>query len=181
MKKKKIDFIEFGNPQLRKKAKKVALTFLNTSKSKNLFKKMFNIMRQGNGVGLAAPQIGINLQIVVAEIRPTPTRKKLKKSLPSVLINPKIIVYSKNIVSDWEGCLSIPGIYAKVPRPNSIVVQYLNEYGQRVTEKASGLWGRIYQHEIDHLNGIGFMDRVKDLKTVITGNELKKLNKVKKK
>jgi peptide deformylase len=177
---KKTVFTEFGNPILRKKAKKVPVSFLNTTKSRALFKRMFQIMRKSNGIGLAAPQLGLSLQIVIAEIRPTPTRNKLKRSLPSVLINPKIVQFSKSLVSDYEGCLSVPGVYAKVPRPNSIVVQYLNEYGQRVTEKASGLWGRVYQHEIDHLNGIGFLDRVKDFKTVITGNELKKLNSVKK-
>jgi len=177
---KKTVFTEFGNPTLRKKAKKVAVSFLNTNKSKALFKKMFGLMRKSNGVGLAAPQIGLSLQIVVAEIRPTSTRKKLKRSLPSVLINPKVVEFSKSVASDYEGCLSLPGIYAKVPRSTSVVVQYLNEYGQRVTEKASGLWARIYQHEIDHLNGICFMDRVKDMRTVVTLSELKKLNKVSK-
>lgn len=165
---------KLGNPILRKKAKKVPLKFLKTKKFKGLVKQMVYTMRRADGVGLAAPQIGLPMAIAVMEMRTTPTRPNIKPRGPIVIVNPKITKYSSKKVSDYEGCLSLGGVRAKVPRSEAITVEYYNEDGEKVIEKASGFWARIFQHEIDHLNGIAYIDRVEDTKTVMTVGEFKK-------
>ena len=165
---------QFGNPILRSNAASIPLKFLKTAKFKKLIKAMIYTMRHTNGVGLAAPQVGLLLKLVVIETRPTPTRPSLKQRGPIVIVNASIIQYSKEKKSDWEGCLSFSGNRGKVPRSKKITVRYFNEYGKKVIEKASGLWARIFQHEIDHLNGIVYVDRMKDMKTLMTPSEFKK-------
>lgn len=165
---------EFGNPILRKKAKKVPLKFLKTKKFEKLTKEMIHTMRRIHGVGLAAPQINQPLSIAVMEIRKTPTRPKVKHKGPLVIVNPKIIKFSTRKINSHEGCLSFNGVRGLVPRSESITVEYYNEKGEKVVERASGLWARIFQHEIDHLNGITYIDRVVDTKTVMTVKEFKK-------
>ncbi|GMU74245.1 MAG: peptide deformylase [Candidatus Campbellbacteria bacterium] len=174
---------EFGNPVLRKKAKRVSPGFLKTRKFKDLIQRMIYTMRRVGGVGLAAPQIDVSLAIAVMEMHPTPTRPKLPHKGPIVIVNPKITRFSNKKVPDWEGCLSLKGVRGSVPRSESITVSYTNEQGKRITEKASGLWARIFQHEIDHLNGVVYVDRMKDMKTLMTFSEFKKriLKKKKKK
>ncbi len=164
----------FGNPILRSKAKKVPLKFLKSAKGKKLIKNMLYTMRRDNGVGLAAPQIGQPLSLAVMEMRPSVNRPKLKRKGPIVVVNPKILKYSKNKINGWEGCLSLRGIRAMVPRAKDITVEYYNENGKKVVEKASGFWAIIFQHEIDHLNGLGYMDRIKDTKTIMMFSEYKK-------
>jgi peptide deformylase len=165
---------QFGNPILRAKARKVSLNFLKTAKGKALIKNMIHTMRRSGGVGLAAPQIGESLRIAVMEIRTTPDRPKTKHQGPIVVVNPVIKEYSKDTVLGWEGCLSIMSIRGQVSRSNSVTVEYHNEDGKKVIEKASGLWARIFQHEIDHLNGVGYFDRIRDTKTIMTRSEFKK-------
>lgn len=170
---------QFGNPILRAKAKKVSLKFLSKSKFKKLVRQMIYTMRQTGGIGLAAPQIGIPLSLAVMETRSTPTRPKLKRKGPIVVVNSRIVKYSKEKITDWEGCLSFIGVRGSVPRSKVITVEYYNEKGEKIIEKATGLWARIFQHEIDHLNGVVYIDRVEDTKTIMTLSEFKKrvLNK----
>ncbi len=165
---------QFGNPILRSKAKAVSLNFLKTPKGKKLIKAMIYTMRRSHGVGLAAPQIGESLQLAVMETRPTKMRPNLKRKGPIVIVNPKINSYSKEKIADWEGCLSLMGVRAKALRPKNITVSYFNVDGKKVVEQATGLWARIFQHEIDHLNGIAYMDRIKNTKTFMTNSEFKK-------
>jgi peptide deformylase len=130
-------------------------------------------MRRSGGVGLAAPQIGESIRMAVMEIRTTPTRPDQKHQGPIVIVNPVIKKYSKKKVDGWEGCLSINFFRGKVLRSEDIVVEYYNTDGKKVIEKASGLWARIFQHEIDHLDGIGCIDKM-DTKTIMTLSEFKK-------
>ncbi len=131
-------------------------------------------MRHAHGIGLAAPQIGKALQLIVMETRSTPMRPKLKHRGPIIIVNPKMIKYSKNKIDGWEGCLSLDGVRGKVPRAREITVHYYNEKGEKVIEKALGLWARIFQHEIDHLNGVVYVDRIENTKTIIALSEFKK-------
>jgi len=135
---------------------------------------MIYTMRRVGGVGLAAPQLGKPLRVAVIEMRPTKTRPEIVKKGPIVVINPRITKYSSAKEEDWEGCLSLKRVRGSVPRSTSITVEYLNEHGDFVTEKASGLWARIFQHEIDHLNGTVYVDRMKDMKTLMTEREFRK-------
>lgn len=165
---------EFGNPILRAKAKKVSLRTLQSASFKNLVKDMIFTMREVGGVGIAAPQVGKSLQLAVMEMRPTKTRPKLKKKGPIVVINPRIVKRSKSRNTDWEGCLSFEGVRGRVPRPTAVVVEYTNEMGKKVRESASGLWAKIYQHEIDHLNGVTYTDHIEDMTSLITLDEFRK-------
>ena len=146
-----LEIITHPNPILRKKSQPVANVLAD--KIQKLIPQMMAVMLAKDGVGLAAPQIGENLRIIVIAYK--------EKNL--VIINPKII--KKSLLKDWdeEGCLSVPGKYGQVRRHKIVTLKYLNEGGQEQKLKASGLLARIIQHEIDHLDGILFIDKAKEL------------------
>ncbi len=162
---------QLGNPILRTKAKKVSLSFVKTAKFRALVKRMIYTMRRADGVGLAAPQIGQPLAIAVMEIRETSTRTGAEHRGPILIVNPRITAYGTKKTAGYEGCLSLRGVRGLVPRSETITVEYYDDKGEKIIEKASGFWARIFQHEIDHLNGIAYVDRVKDTKTIITVSE----------
>ena len=113
--------------------------------------KMFETMKLGKGVGLAAPQVGLPHRLFVIQI---------EGDKPRVFINPEIVETSLELDSFEEGCLSIPGVYADLDRPAAVRVQALNERGRRFTLEAEGFLARVVQHELDHLNGVLFTDRL---------------------
>jgi peptide deformylase len=140
------EVVKVGEPVLREKAKPVKDITSNIIK---LLKNMTDTMYEAPGVGLAAPQIGISKRVVVIDIG---------EGLLE-LINPEIIA-SEGTEVDLEGCLSIPGVSAKVKRSLKVKVQALNPKGHRVEIEGEGMLARALQHEIDHLDGILFIDRV---------------------
>ena len=162
---------EFGNPILRKKAKRVSASFLRTRAFKKLKRDMLATMRKAGGIGIAAPQVGVSRQITVLELRPTPSRPRLKQKGPLFVINPEIVRHAGRKNLSWEGCLSFPDGRGKVPRASSVLVRYTDTEGKRRMERVSGLWAQIFQHEINHLNGILYVDRVKDMKSLMTVKE----------
>jgi peptide deformylase len=172
--KKILPLTEFGNPILRKKGRLISQDQITSMQLKELAELMFATMHATNGIGLAAPQVGLSMQFAVIELDATPARPNLKPSGRIVLFNPKITARSKKLVDDWEGCLSFGGkrcVRGRVPRSQSITVRYTDQNGKTVTRKASGLLARVFQHEIDHLNGILFVDRMRDMKTLTTYDE----------
>jgi len=116
-----------------------------------LVETMFETMKQGKGVGLAAPQVGLAKRLFVI---------KIDNDKPRVFINPEIVQTSVELESFEEGCLSIPGVYADLDRPAAVTVQAMNERGRRFTLGAEGFLARVIQHELDHLNGVLFTDRL---------------------
>lgn len=154
---------EFGNPILRAKAKTVPAAFLKTAAFKNLIKQMFHTMYRVQGVGLAAPQINKGIRLAVIGIKPIRFNR--------VLVNPKITWHSKSKNMDWEGCLSFTDGRGEVPRWSAIKVEYTNEKGERIKEKHTGFIARVFQHEIDHLNGLVYVDRMVNMKTLMTHKE----------
>jgi len=129
------------------------------------------------GIGLAAPQVGKSIALAVISIRPTLHRPKVKE-FDLVLINPKIVKYQGN-KELWEGCISAGSngkadLFAKVPRYTKITVSFFDENGKKREETFSGLKAQVIQHETDHLNGVLFVDHVKDTKTFMTYNEYMK-------
>jgi peptide deformylase len=127
-----------------------------------LIKDIKRICKAKDGVGIASPQVGVNKSIFILWSKPNkryPKAPDMPK--PLVIINPKVLEVSKQMISDWEGCLSIPGIRAKVSRHKSLRVEFQNEEGEVVKESFSGFVARIFQHEFDHLEGVLFIDRVK--------------------
>ncbi len=133
-----------------------------TPEIRELIRKMKKIMKTNNGVGLAAPQIGVQKQIFVAEL----LYEGEENGIFYAVINPKITNISKEKERLEEGCLSLPKLYGEVERPKKIQVEYLNEMGKKKRLRASGLLARIFQHEIDHLNGDLFIDKVKEVKNI---------------
>lgn len=137
-----------GDEILRKISKKVDAI---DDSLKNLVEDMFETMYHADGVGLAAPQIGILKRIIVIDI----------EVIKRVMINPEIISESTTDMQDGpEGCLSVPGVEDTVRRPKVLTVRYMNLDGEIVTEEARDLYARVICHEIDHLNGILFTDKV---------------------
>ena len=134
--------------------------------------QMLECMYQNNGIGLAAPQVGILKRLIVIDCS---DNKDIKK--PLKLINPEIIKLSKNISEFEEGCLSLPSQYAKVIRPSEITLKYKNTKGMICESEFSGLEATCIQHEIDHLDGKLFVDHISKLKKNIIIKKLKKLKK----
>lgn len=121
------------------------------SNFKKLTENMFDTMRIGKGVGLAAPQVGLSKRLFVVHI---------DGNKPMVFANPEIIETSLELVAFEEGCLSIPGVYADLDRPEVIRIQAWNERGRPFNLEAQGFLARVIQHEMDHLNGVLFTDRL---------------------
>lgn len=164
---------QWGDPILRRKAKRIPLKNLNTASFKKLTGQMILTLRKVKGVGLAAPQVNKSIQMAVIEIKKSDERSR-GDSLKTVLVNPKIISYSKEKIDDWEGCLSFSNARGLVPRAKAITVRYYDETGEIQARKFQGFQARVFQHEIDHLNGIVYIDRMKDMRTLMTFGEFKK-------
>lgn len=159
-----LDIHFLGDRVLRQPAKRVAKV---DDQLRNTIKEMLQTMYSAEGIGLAAPQVGIHKQIIVIDIALDQPDEP-----PLVLINPKITKSGISLCSSEEGCLSIPGVYLEVTRPEQIEVTYKNEQGKPCKLEATGLLSRAIQHEMDHLNGVMFVDRV-DNKLALN-EELKK-------
>lgn len=133
-------------------------------------------MRHHGLVGMAAPQIGVSKKIFVTEVRKTKHRSPNILDGLRVFINPKIVSSSKRNKAGYEGCGSVAfaKLFGKVMRPEAVTVQAYNEKGEKFEIKATGLLARIIQHEIDHLNGVVFLDRLTDKKSLMSENEYRK-------
>jgi peptide deformylase len=148
-----LEIITLPNPILRRKARKV------TEFGKDfrlLVDDMVETMREAPGVGLAAPQVAISLRLIVVEYGDDENETIPKKLF--VLANPEIVEKSEEMVFGIEGCLSVPGLIGEVERHESITVKGQNRHGQTAKIKANGWLARIFQHEIDHLEGIVYTD-----------------------
>ncbi len=121
-------------------------------KIRSLALEMLQAMRIGKGIGLAAPQVDLGLRLFVTEV----------EDRPRVFINPEILLTSQEQADLEEGCLSIPGVYAKLKRPAAVRIQAWNERGRPFNLDAEGLEARVILHELDHLNGVLFVDRLSD-------------------
>jgi len=153
-----LTIITVPDPVLRRKAHKVT-EFDKDFQS--LVDDMIETLRDAPGVGLAAPQVGILQQLIVVEYGDDEDENVPKKLF--VVANPEIIQTSEEVVEGLEGCLSVPDLVGNVERFESIIVKGFNRFGKPVKIKASGWLARIFQHEIDHLNGILFTDRTEDV------------------
>ncbi len=172
---------QFGNPLLRQVAQPVKTAQVSSKKVQRLITDMRHTLIQKKlGVGLAAPQVGERLALAVIAIRPLKHRPKAKR-FDLVIINPKITENFGRKTQMWEGCISSGegenGLFAKVPRYKEIKLHYTDEHGIPHTKHFKGLVAHVIQHEVDHLNGLLFVDRVKDTKTYITFAEYEKMKR----
>jgi peptide deformylase len=165
------ELIYYGHKTLKKVAEEVANI---DGEVIDLIDSMFNVMYRAKGLGLAAPQVDESKRIFVLDIEDN------KKNISLALINPLIMEISDKEVPYEEGCLSLPGIMAEVVRPEEILVSGLDRDGKEVKIEAGGLLARVMQHEIDHLNGIVFVDHLEDYLRNDLRPELKKIKKLNK-
>ncbi len=147
-----------GDPILRIIAAEV--TNILDDEIQNLIDTLIDTATAVDGVGMAAPQLSHSYRLFVMASRPNSRYPYAPTMEPTAVINPRILSYSKEIVKDWEGCLSVPGIRGKVPRYDRIEVEYCDRNGNLVNQELSGFIARIFQHELDHLDGILFTDRL---------------------
>jgi peptide deformylase len=165
------DLVYYGHKTLRQIAEDV----MNVDGEViELIDSMFNVMYKAKGLGLAAPQVDVSRRIVVLDIDDD------KKNISMELINPVIREFSEKEEPYEEGCLSLPGIMGDVVRPVEIVVSGLNRNGKEFEIEAGGLLARVIQHEVDHLNGILFIDHLEDFVRNELRPELKKVKKLNK-
>ena len=166
---------EFGNPILRNVANRLTNEEIGSKEVKELIRDMYYTLENKKyGVGLAAPQVGKSIELVVISTKPTPTRPDIKRQ-KLTLINPEITkTYSKR-TGMWKACISGSKLYAQASRYRKIHLKWQDENAKIHEKDFGGFMAHVIQHEVDHLNGILFVDRVKDPKTFITFSEYKKL------
>jgi peptide deformylase len=168
-----VEIVQLGNPVLRVVATPV--TEVGGIETQTEIKAMQAALASTQGVGLAAPQIGISKQIVIVASRPSPRYPQAPLMEPTVMINPRFVALSEEKEKGWEGCLSIPGIRALVPRYTAIEVTYTNIEGHAVQQQFDSFVARIFQHEYDHLEGKVYLDRVEDNQDIVAESEYFKL------
>lgn len=161
---------QVGEQVLRQKARMLSPEEILDRSTQELIESMRETMHDAPGVGLAAPQVGFALQLVVIEdqlefiqkLTPEQAAERERKPVPfHVLINPRLTILGSEAADFFEGCLSVAGLTAVVPRARQVRVECLNERAELVTMKAAGWYARILQHEIDHLGGVLYLDRMK--------------------
>jgi len=161
--------IYYGSDALKKVAEEVKNI---DSELAGIADSMFNIMYREKGIGLAAPQIAVSKRLITLDI------SDYEKVPPLVIINPEIIERSEGTEPYEEGCLSVPGITGDVLRPSEILIRALDINGREIRIEADGLLARVLQHEIDHINGILFIDRLEEYKQKELRAELKMIKKL---
>lgn len=176
-----LPIVLYGNPVLRMKCKPVTQV---TDEIRKLAADMIETMHDAHGVGLAAPQVAVPLQLAVIEVPPTDESvtvlrvngepRTLAETQPVIFLNPKLELDSSKVTGE-EGCLSIPELRNEVRRSGVVRVTYQTLEGETVTMEANGLLGRAFQHEIDHLNGILFTDRLSTAAKLGAQRKLKRL------
>lgn len=165
-----LEVVKYGTPVLRKKG---ALVESITPAIKQLIGDMFETMHAAHGIGLAAQQVGVALQLTIIDVRGVSDRPSnleidgqpvdVDSAMPLVLVNPEIRPFGNSVIGP-EGCLSFPEVYADITRPEGVEVKALDQDGQAIRFKCGGLLARAVQHEVDHLHGVLFIDRM-DRKT----------------
>ena len=157
----------YGDPVLREKAEPIDAI---DDEVRTLAADMLETVREAEGVGLAGPQIGVSQRIIV--VHPPPADGG-DRGEPEVYVNPEIVAKSGPQETAEEGCLSIPGIYESVKRPRNVTVAALDLDGNETRVDAEGIHGRILQHEIDHLDGVLFVDRIGPMRRALLKKQLR--------
>lgn len=156
------DVLKMGDPRLLEPARPVG-DFASVELAQ-LIVDMQDTMRALNGAGLAAPQIGVGLQVVIFEVDANPRYPDVESVPFTVLINPVLTSLSEALEAGWEGCLSVPGMRGLVPRHTTLRYQGFDLAGQPIDRTVSGFHARVVQHEVDHLHGILYPMRIRDLR-----------------
>lgn len=152
-----------GHPVLRKTAKELSKDEINSDEFRQLVIDLRDSMKHYGGIGIAAPQIGVSEQVAVIELG-SMNRYGEEVNLPfTVFVNPRLEFLTDESQGFWEGCLSVPGLRGYVERPKKLKVIFLNETGEEKEIIAEGFLATVIQHELDHLFGVLYVDRIKDM------------------
>ena len=152
--------LRMGDPRLLEISQPVRQ--FNTPELKELLQDMRDTMAHLNGAGLAAPQIGVPLRVVIFGVKANPRYPDAGEVPDTVLINPGLTPLSSDLEEGWEGCLSVPGMRGWVPRYAKLKYSGYDEHGKRFVREVSGFHARVVQHEVDHLDGVLYPMRIKD-------------------
>jgi peptide deformylase len=161
-----LEVITLGHPVLHQPALPVA--DCRSPAIQALIDQLIALTASCQGVGIAAPQVGQSLQVMIIASHPTPRYPDAPTMEPLALINPQILARSATLVTDWEGCLSVPDQRGLVPRHQAVTVAYTDRVGMAQTAEFTGFIARIFQHEYDHLQGQVFLDRVETTDAVVS-------------
>jgi peptide deformylase len=163
------EIVTVGDPVLRERARSLSVQELSAPETQSLIDDLIETKRAANGAGLAANQIGVPVRVAVVEVTPGNPRYPYKPPVPlTVIVNPVLEPVDEETVLINEGCLSVPGLRGDVRRHVSVRVRFLDRDGVAHEEVRRGLTAGTFQHEIDHLDGILFLDRVEDPRTFTT-------------
>jgi peptide deformylase len=154
------DILKMGDPRLLRQAEPISE--FNTPELHALIADMFETMHAANGAGLAAPQIGVNLQLVIFGFSQNVRYPDAPEVPETVLLNPVITPLSDEMEEGWEGCLSVPGLRGRVPRHTCLRYQGVDQFGNLIDRTVDGFHARVVQHECDHLMGMLYPMRIKD-------------------
>ena len=169
--------IELGNPILRREAEAIPINSdLPTSplldlQVQTLIDQLLLTVQQTNGVGIAAPQVGESVRLFIVASHPNLRYPNAPEMEPTPMLNPRIIAHSAESEKGWEGCLSVPSIRGLVPRYTTIQVEYTGQDGKLHQQILTDFVARIFQHELDHLDGIIFLDRVETTHDLMSERE----------
>jgi peptide deformylase len=152
------DILLLGDPNLRHIAQPVE--DVTSPQNQQLFSELMAFVLDCKGMGIAATQVGIEQRFFIMSSHPNSRYPQAPHMDPTVVINPEIISRSESTSKDWEGCLSVPGVRALVPRYDKVLVRYTLVDGSQVEREYSDFLARVFQHEYDHLDGMVFLDRV---------------------
>jgi peptide deformylase len=172
------EIVEVGHPVLRERARELTGEELASDGVQSLIDDMIETMRAANGAGLAANQVGETVRVAVVEVRDGNPRYPYKPPIPlTVLVNPEIEPLDEEVEQINEGCLSVPNLRGEVPRHMNIRVRYLDRDGAEHEEVRRGLTAGTFQHELDHLDGTLFLDRVTDPSTFSTWDQFERFHR----
>ena len=161
--------VQLGNPILREQAQ--VISDLSSQTMQQLIVDLITTAKDAGGVGIAAPQIGVSLQLFIMASSPNSRYPNAPEMEPTAIFNPVIIESCGEVLKDWEGCLSVPGIRGLVPRPSQITTEFQTADGKKHRKQFEGFIARVFQHEFDHLIGLTFLDRVTDNKDLMSEQE----------
>jgi len=169
----KFTILQLGHPHLRLTAR--AVDDSEREDIQPFIDDLLQFVEDVNGMGIAAPQVDHSLRLFILSSKPNIRYPYAPLMQPTVMINPEILSVSDDMEKDWEGCLSVPSIRALVPRHQSIKVRFTARSGETIETTYSGFLARVFQHELDHLNGLVFIDRVEDSHDMVAEQEWLKL------
>ena len=167
------EILKMGNPLLREVAEDYSVEEIKNSETQLLLEDMWDSLAAAGGIGLAAPQIGISKQLAVIKLTEESDRyPDMEDSEAFIIFNPKITVLDKTEQGFWEGCLSVPGLRGFVERPRKIRVDFLDENAKPRSIEVEDFLATVFQHELDHLVGKLYVDRIKDITTLMFEDEM---------